>query len=280
MKVIVDNEQIDVTLESENTVEEFLTSFTSQLNEMGRIVVKIVINGESFTNEMSTLNIDDNTKFEFESQDKIELMSGSLQYLIHNLTLLEKDLQEGESNLINNKYDFNLYFGDLEFQLSETIANFINKKIELYMKDKKAEDKQNLLTNLSPLKLSLYERYEEFINPFSQLEQTQKLLVDFKEKIEEIPLFFQSGKAKEALNRITYFTEIIEKFNRVLAALPEKTWGNELQDIEFVSILQELANAFENNDHVLIGDLMEYEITPKIDFLVTFIDSIKKRTTI
>ena len=45
---------------------------------------------------------------------------------------------------------------------------------------------------------------------------------------------------------------------------------------DFNSILLELTNAFGAGDSVLIGDLLEYEIAPRLDGLLFFLNELNK----
>ena len=44
---------------------------------------------------------------------------------------------------------------------------------------------------------------------------------------------------------------------------------------ELNSVLKELIDAFHINDSVLIGDLLEYEIAPRLEGLIQFIKRLK-----
>ena len=44
---------------------------------------------------------------------------------------------------------------------------------------------------------------------------------------------------------------------------------------DFLNILAEFEDAIKNSDSVMLGDLAEYEITPRIESIITMIDSIE-----
>lgn len=105
---------------------------------------------------------------------------------------------------------------------------------------------------------------------------------DLAKKMLEIPEKLQAGKDKEASKMITLLTDFIENFCHTasLSALfPEnykdiKIDEKNLKDFfaDFTQILSDFEQAISSKDTVLIGDLAEYEISPR---LVAIADSIK-----
>lgn len=100
-----------------------------------------------------------------------------------------------------------------------------------------------------------------------------------------ISVQFQNGQDKLALASVAKLADIVDYFCKVtaLSALFPDRFGN--MDVEgvnvqvffadFSSILGEFEEAFKNSDSVMLGDLAEYEITPRIESIVTMINAIK-----
>lgn len=94
------------------------------------------------------------------------------------------------------------------------------------------------------------------------------------EKMEQIPVDLQSGKNKEVSESIKNLADSIDQFCHVaaLASLFPETFTNTTIDnmnfkdffAEFSPILLDFEQALQNNDTVLIGDLSEYEICPRL----------------
>ena len=101
-----------------------------------------------------------------------------------------------------------------------------------------------------------------------------QLFAELSEKMEEIPVALQSGKNKEVGEAIKKVADSIDQFCHVaaLASLfPEdfkNTLINGMQFTQFFEdfspILKDFEQALQNNDTVLIGDLSEYEICPRL----------------
>ena len=92
--------------------------------------------------------------------------------------------------------------------------------------------------------------------------------------MEELPLDIQTGKDQRASETIQYFSSVGEKLFRIFFIL--KSEGLSLETFvidglsvrtfmeEFNAALAELSAAYENRDTVLVGDLSEYELAPRL----------------
>ncbi len=87
-------------------------------------------------------------------------------------------------------------------------------------------------------------------------------------------ILLQTGKHSEAMKILELFCD---QFSLALRALPNLTRGDStairLAIEEMTPFLHELAGAFETGDSVLIGDLLEYEICPKTEALISLLRS-------
>jgi len=101
-----------------------------------------------------------------------------------------------------------------------------------------------------------------------------ELFSQLSEKMEEVPVALQSGKNKEVSESIKKVADSIDQFCHIAALatlFPQdfsKTTINGMQFTEFFNdfspVLKDFELALENNDTVLIGDLSEYEICPRL----------------
>ena len=116
----------------------------------------------------------------------------------------------------------------------------------------------------------------------------QDIAARFNSIIEDLSLIsvqFQNGQDKLALDSVAKLADIVDYFCKVtaLSALFPNRFGSmdvesvKIQDFfaDFSSILGEFEEAFKNSDSVMLGDLAEYEITPRIELIVTMINAIK-----
>lgn len=100
------------------------------------------------------------------------------------------------------------------------------------------------------------------------------LFNELSEKMEQVPVALQSGKNLEVSESIKKLADSIGQFCHIaaLATLFPETFtettvnGMNFKDFfsDFSPILRDFEQALQNNDTVLIGDLSEYEICPRL----------------
>jgi hypothetical protein len=105
--------------------------------------------------------------------------------------------------------------------------------------------------------------------------------------MEDLPLDIQTGKDGRAAETMQLFSRMGEKLFRLLLIL--KTGGLSLDTFtidgesaedfmnDFSAALRELAGAYESSDSVLIGDLSEYELAPR---LLKFYSALKENAAL
>lgn len=112
-----------------------------------------------------------------------------------------------------------------------------------------------------------------------------QLFTELAQKMEDIPVILQSGNTKEAGESIKKVADSIDNFCHVaaLASLfPEdfndtQIDGKKLAEFlnDFSPVLKDFEQALQNNDTVLIGDLSEYEICPRLKAISESLGQIK-----
>lgn len=187
VSIYINGEQIEATLDSEQTIGDVLNSFEQTCEKNEAAVIGISIDGKQITAE----SFDDEAK---------------------------KPLSE------NTKFDFTVVTKDA---IKESFANL-----------------STLFANLS-------------------------------EKMAQVPVEFQNGKTSIVSNSIKDLADSIDQFCHVatLASLFPETFNSTTIDgqnfneffADFSPILVDFEDALKNNDTVLIGDLSEYEICPRLE---------------
>ena len=102
------------------------------------------------------------------------------------------------------------------------------------------------------------------------------------ELLKNIPIEMQSGKDAAARQSIIKLSDVMNSFCSTVtwSSLFPETFGNLLIEgktlSEFLSdfspVLKDFSDALENSDSVLIGDLAEYEICPRLESLAKALD--------
>lgn len=141
------------------------------------------------------------------------------------------------------------------------------------------EETKKPVREIEKMELSVISQ-DEIQNSFEEEAKECSVLA---EKLLAVPEKLQAGKDKEAGEMIALLADFIAKFCRTasLSSLfPEKYKnieidGKSIKDFfeDFNQILSDFEQAISSKDTVLIGDLAEYEISPR---LTAIADSIKE----
>ena len=108
----------------------------------------------------------------------------------------------------------------------------------------------------------------------ASFEKLSELFNELAVQMEGVPVALQSGKNIEVSDSIKNLADSIEQFCHVatLASLfPETFTNTSLNGVSFKDffagfspILKDFEDALQNNDTVMLGDLSEYEICPRL----------------
>lgn len=183
----------------------------------------------------------------FINGQKIEAQLENEQTIGDVLSSFEKTCEENEAAVI----------GILVNGKQITAENFDSESKEKLSADSKFEF---TVISQSDIKVS-----------FSQL---SNLFEELSVKMENVPVDLQNGKNKEVSSSIAVLADSIDQFCHVatLASLFPDTFkiteieGQNFKDFftDFSGILKDFEDALQNNDSVMIGDLSEYEICPRL----------------
>jgi hypothetical protein len=94
---------------------------------------------------------------------------------------------------------------------------------------------------------------------FDRLLRPELNLEELAQRLEDLPLDIQLGNDAEAAQTISRFSAAAEQLIRLFQAKGE----TETLD-DFTGVLKQLLDASAEGDMVLLGDLAEYEIAPRI----------------
>jgi hypothetical protein len=110
-------------------------------------------------------------------------------------------------------------------------------------------------------------RGRELTDPNGELRATLTALSAARDGLTDVPVLLQTGKDGEAMQHIIRFSELVSKLLRVAPrSEAEAIEGSKIGELN--AALQELIEAFKQEDTVLIGDIVEYELAERVDTLV------------
>jgi hypothetical protein len=264
MNITIDGKKVDITLENERTVGEVLAGLENWLFGSGYRLSGLDVNGETadsgsldsfFNRELSTvetLNIKTSSWAEYAVQSIV-----SLHGVLRGLRDLAFQEREG------------LY---LDWKAGAE-AQFIREELpELYLMAEKTFAGEGV--SPQDLEKLLEERLREFENPRGELEVSAPLVETLAQRLKDLPLDVQTGKDSRAAETMGLFSALAEKLFRLFKLLriggffPENLTidGSPLRQFigEFDSAIKDLIEAYEARDTVLVGDMAEYELAPRL----------------
>jgi len=267
MQIRIDGKNAAITLESEKTVGEVLTGIQNWLEGSGFFLSGLELDGKTY----GSLSLDTVFDLPLEGISSIDVKtSGWAELMLEALVGLKSDLE---------------FFGTLDSQGQEQCRRHWENAVPALFLKEHAPDLYNVVVQTlhgnfpSAGTIALAsERIREIENPSGEIADSQALVAEIAKRLEDLPLDIQTGKDGRAAETITLFSALAEKMYRLLSVFGY--FGTKTESIEvpiadgsvslkeyideFSTALKELVSAYENNDTVLVGDLAEYELSPRL----------------
>lgn len=297
MEIKINNQKIDFSLEDEKTLGDIVDGIYQWLGSSGYRISAIEHDGSTIYPDA-----DPQENWKRHSIDGVKLLhftvlSQSEQHVqdlhtIHQyISLFNHALSAGNQKLLSELLEdlpyitqhIDLFLGGRDnygASLQQLIDSSGVKEGEFKSPVK------NLMVYCQNLLVLLSSRISEFTNPFLEMKSSATALQQLLPKLSDVSVLLQTGKDKEAMNLIIEFTEISQKLIRLYSIIRDEGYtdladkpieGQSFSEFyeEMNGILRELEEAFNSGDSVLIGDLLEYEIAPKLEKLLEFISKIE-----
>jgi len=264
MDIRINGEKADITLEKEKTVGEILAGLDNWLGAADTVsgnyyrLSGLVIDGEtidsqsleaSFGRDLSTIN-------------SLDISVSNLHELVHAALGETQRAVKAWGEL-----DFSEKQGFAEnWKTSPSAALLREQYPELCIMVQQTLAGEGFWEQI--LSTIISERLRELEKPGAEIEGMEQLIDDIAARLENLPLDIQTGKDKRASETIQLFTAIAEKIFRIYKIL--KARGYNFDGIkkdflnEFSGILKEMLAAYEQKDAVLLGDMSEYEMAPRL----------------
>ncbi|MCL2719817.1 MAG: hypothetical protein FWD47_00565 [Treponema sp.] len=281
MEIKINDKILDASLDNESTIGEVLTNLEQWLTDSGHRISEIKIDSQTVSASM----IEELFKKDIKSVKRIDVQTN----VIAELTA---------ASIINLLEDINEYSG-LNFEdktnyfskwKESATAQFISVEIpDLYAfcvnTFSSGEVSAHTLISITE------EIQREVHDPKKELENIEQILNEICERLVDLPLDIQTGKDSRAAQTIQVFSAVTEKIFRIIKQLDiqgylfrEKPAAENREKpitqllTEFGCVLKDLLEAYEKNDSVLVGDLTEYEASPKLkDLYNAVMESIHKQ---
>jgi hypothetical protein len=264
MKIKLNGADADIRQKKKKTVGEILSALDAWLAGSGYRLSGLNIDGKIVNAREMELSFSRN----IDSINTLDIYTSSLPQLVaESLTQTMQDIEEFRKAGFDEKAGFSDKWK--ESPQGCLLAEQYHELFDWTIKTFSGE-------GCSPQVLyALFEeRLRELLDPSGEMGRTAQLVDDICARLEDFPLDIQTGKDARASETVNVFSGVAEKILRVYHTL--KIEGFPVTEItvdnmpindyikEFSNALKELLNAYEKRDTVLIGDLAEYEMAPRL----------------
>ena len=269
MEISINNKPADIVLENEKNMGDLLTGFEQWLEGTGSRLSGLCIDGMDISaagiSEIFELKLDNIKTLDIRISFIDELSMEALAELKEYCNMYADSSFEERARL-QKKWEDSAAKAFLAEEIKDvhdlSCLSFTGQGI--------------LPENLSSI---AEERYRELANPNEEINNTEKTLLEIINRMEELPLDIQTGKDSRASESVQLFSGMGEKLFRILFIFRKRGLafdsfmvdGMPVIDFldDFGAALKELTTAYINQDLVLIGDLAEYELAPRLLKLFT-----------
>jgi hypothetical protein len=269
MKIRINGADADIRPETEQTVGEILSALDVWLNGTGHRLSGLGIDGEvihsgAMENSFGR-NIDTVQTLDIITSPVLELFGESLAAVIQDIAAYEAAVFEEKGTFLRQWKE-----SPEARLLSEQSPELFNWTVSTFSGEGSGPQ---------ALRIVIEERLREVEDPAGETGRIRPLIAEICTRLEELPLDIQTGKDARAAETVKSFSGIAEKLFRIFKIL--QTTGFPVQEIavegmpvsayieEFDTALRELLAAYEQHDTILVGDLAEYEMAPRLRNLHT-----------
>ncbi|MDR3247398.1 MAG: hypothetical protein LBT39_01310 [Treponema sp.] len=264
MNITIDGKQADITLESEQTIGEVLAGLESWMRGSGHRLSGLEVDGE----KVDTHSLDSIFNRELSSVGSLDIRTSSwAEHAVQAMADLYGALGDFGETAFEDREKF---YRDWEAGAGAQFLKAEQSDLFYLAENTFAGE------GLSPADLRnlLKERLRELESPQGELSAIGPLVVTLVQRLQDLPLDIQTGKDSRAAETMGLFSTLAEKlfrlFNllRIEGLFPENLTveGVPVQTYieEFGATLKDLLQAYEGRDTVLVGDLAEYELAPRL----------------
>ena len=277
MQIFIDNKELDFQLEEEKTLKEVIDALNSWLSSENYFITGLKVDNNETDPEDSdlliSLKVDSISDIKLTTANFLELKLSQLDAVQQYFILVLNNINAGNADsLVKVLDDYKNIKPLLKTNIDKVYENssgFIENILENKSEIESFFDEIRIFSE--NIIIVAETRKNEIISPETELQQLKQQFQKTAEEAGNVSILLQTGKDREAMDTVIDFVEFLKKFSRILGILDiKKTVPMENTAIqEFNVMLSELCSAIENSDSVLTGDLLEYEIVPVVENILS-----------
>jgi len=267
VNISIDGNIIDYSLEKEKNGYDIIEAISLWLKNNYIIIKSVKIDEKEY-------DYDDKTQLSelsIESIKNIDIFTLTLrEYKYNQLLIIQKyfetlisaikDNNKAETIKILKNYE------KIKPDIEEVVGNLGFIETAASKKELADSDCESLKFFAENINFIIEERKREIINPEVEIEKEKKYFDTFLPEIEIISVLLQTGKESEAFEKIIKFVDFAKKLARLLSYYNMGLGKIEPEEIgKYNKLLNDLGEALGRGDSVLIGDILEYELSPIIE---------------
>lgn len=281
MEIQINNEPVDFTLENEKNLKDIVDYLETWLSEAGFVIVAMEKDdlpiGLEASGEMLATPLEKIKKLSLQARPVEELFIEHLSTVYQFFSMFQRSIEKNNHSFSKEllkeypyiKNTLSLYLKkDSLWDGGDTLEELLTKNSD--------PEKNQLINYLDTLIAGILERIKEAAEPESEIRKVSKALQTLVPEISNVSILLQSGKDKQAMAILMNFMDAMDKLLRLIPFIKRRNpelfseGGGELTGIikDLNSFLNEIAEAFSVQDTVLIGDLLEYEVAPRISLFL------------
>lgn len=290
MDILVNREPLDFRLENESSVGEVVDGLADWLSSGSFAITSIDVDATSYAihdrSSWESISIDEVDELSVQALPLNRVDHTTIVALDEYCSLVKEALETSATEALGELVAELPYVRARLVQFFPSLAggessNGLLEDPDLEQARLPAEPARRLLVEeIDALRTILAAREREYRDPVRELALTLGQLSAHRDALVEVPVQLQTGHQQAAMQTVVTITELLSRLMRLIplveSAAADDSLGVDIAGVrgfaeELAPLLAELAEAFETQDTVLIGDLLEYEVAPRLERLESLV---------
>jgi len=264
MTIRINQADVDFVLEKETTVKELAASLYSWAASQDLAVVSLLADGRAIDG-VEPMALSEITTIEVEVVPSRDQAKAQVEVVADFFSLMERGLTSPNEELKAQLHQEFIKIRGALFPLLDPIASRLTPSLTVL--DGSWDDLQPIEQAVRTLAIETESSFWELQNPLAAVSDSLQRLDDCLGSLADLGKFFQTGQDRDGFELILKLFTVLEDLSRRASLVfriqnSEDHWEQFHGDLQ--PVLQETENALAAGDYILLTDLIEYELTPRL----------------
>ncbi|MCL2211535.1 MAG: hypothetical protein FWB95_06410 [Treponema sp.] len=262
MIIKINDRELEFTLDNEKTLGDVFAAIEQWLLNSNHRISQVLVDGQiisaSMLEETFKKEITGVKTLDIHTNVTAELTATCIINLLEDINEYEKTAFEAKSKFFENWKESSSALFIYE-QMPDLYSYFFNT---FSSGDISAQTLRSITEEIQ----------REVNDPVNEFIKVEPVLDEICARLTDLPLDIQTGKDLRASQSLQLFSAVTEKIIRLFYQLNSQgclPQGDEIKTIaqgfaDFKDVIKELLEAYEKHDTVIVGDLSEYEASPRL----------------